>query len=355
MSRTSYHLASRSRPLVMVSGMLVIAGLLTATRAAHAQSAGAQAEVLFRRGKELLAVGKIAEACAAFDASQKLDPTMPTVMNQANCREKNGQLATAWGLFVDVERQTRTATDQVSQQLHAVAADRAAKLEPRLSTLRIDVPANNRIGGLEILRDGEVLDPVTWNQALPIDSGTYRISARAPGNAEWSSSIGVAPERDAKIVEIPMLRAVDLVPSARDAERATAISEPEAPPKLATRNSGTVWSAKRKIAVATAASSALALTAGSVLGLSAKSKQRDAHALCPDPQLSCESADRANDLVRSGHSRAIGANVAFGIGTAAAITAGVLWFTGAPESRRRIAVMPTVSPDQIIVTASRSF
>src|SRR3954471_12747617 len=63
---------------------------------ARAQSSTAQAETLFRQGKDLMAHGRVAEACAAFDASQKLDPTIATLLNQASCREKNGQLATAW-------------------------------------------------------------------------------------------------------------------------------------------------------------------------------------------------------------------------------------------------------------------
>jgi serine/threonine-protein kinase len=334
--------------------MIVVVAVLAMTRATHAQPKGAEAEVLFRQGKELMAAGKIAEACAAFDASQKLDPTVATLMNQANCREKNGQLATAWGLFLEVV-QTRATTDQASQQLHAVATARVAKLEPRLSTLRIDVPADSRIGGLEVLRDGEVLDPAAWNKAMPTDGGTYTIAARAPGNAAWSSTIAVATERDAKTIEIPRLRAAELVPMAPKVEGPSVVSTPEPPSTLVARETSAVWSMKRKIAVGTAGGGVLALAVGTVLGVSAKNKQSDAHALCPEPQLPCGGADRANDLVRSGHNLAIGADVAFGVGAAATIAAGVLWFTGAPESPHRIAIVPSVSPGQVGVFAKRSF
>src|ERR1043166_8117115 len=87
---------------------------------AHAQPSGAQAETLFRQGKDLMAKGQTAEACAAFDASQKL--------------------------------------------------------EPRLATLTITVPPENRVGGLQIQRGGEVVDPGAWNKALPVDGGTYKIT-----------------------------------------------------------------------------------------------------------------------------------------------------------------------------------
>src|ERR1044071_4577394 len=181
--------------------------LALAARTADAQPSGAQAETLFRQGKELISQGKIAEACAAFDASQKLDPTIATLLNQASCREKTGQPATAWGLFLDAERQSRAATDGPTQQLHQVANDHAAKLEHRLSTLTIRVASENRAGGLEILRNNEPVDPGAWNKPLPVDGGTYRVTARAPGNTDWSSSITIGNERDAKGIDIPKLKA----------------------------------------------------------------------------------------------------------------------------------------------------
>jgi len=193
--------------------LLLLALLALSTRIAAAQPSGAQAETLFRQGKELMAKGKIAEACAAFDASQKLDPTISTLLNQAACREKNEQFATAWGLFLEAERQTRPATDAATQQLHQVAASKATKLESRLSTLTITVSPDTRIGGLQITRGGEVVDPGAWNKALPVDGGTYRIAATAPGNAEWASTVTIANERDVKTIEIPKLKAAALEPS----------------------------------------------------------------------------------------------------------------------------------------------
>lgn len=195
---------------------------------AQAQAPTAQAELMFRNAKRLLAQGKTAEACAAFDASQKLDPTVSTLLNQANCREKNGQLATAWGLFLDAERDTRGSTDDAGKQLHKVAADHAAKLEAKLSTLTITVPAERRVAGLEIRRGADPLESVMWDQALPIDGGTYTIVARAPGVAAWSTTVVIANAGDAKTIEVPKLRAeaAKSAPSAK-AEPAKAIAKPE--------------------------------------------------------------------------------------------------------------------------------
>lgn len=209
---------------------IVVTALVAVTAArtgAQAQSSTAQAETLFRQGKDLLAHGNIADACAAFDASQKLDPTLATLLNQASCREKNGQLATAWGLFLDAERQSRAATDDATRQLHQVATDHAAKLEPRLSTLMITVAAENRVGGLEILRNNEPVDPGAWNKALPVDGGTYKITARAPGNADWSSTVTVLVEHDAKTIETPKLKAAVLQASQAPGPAHPASASPE--------------------------------------------------------------------------------------------------------------------------------
>ncbi|HEY4244591.1 MAG TPA: hypothetical protein VGM88_32480 [Kofleriaceae bacterium] len=183
--------------------------LVGAARVASAQSAGAQAESLFRQGKDLVAAGKLAEACAAFDASEKAEPAVTTRLNQADCREKNGQIATAWGLFIDAERETRIATDDRDKALHATAVARAAKLEPLLSTLAITV--EHPIDGLEIRRDGARVEAGAWGKALPIDGGTVTITASAPGRREWHGTVTVKPEQDRQAIAIPALAAAPSV------------------------------------------------------------------------------------------------------------------------------------------------
>src|SRR5262249_22570772 len=118
----------------------ILSPLLLSMRAAHAQPAGAEAEVLFDEGRKEMAAGRLAGACALFEQSQKLEPATTTLLNLADCREKHGELATAWGLFLDAERATRSATDAATHRLHEVAKQRADKLEARVSNLTISVP-----------------------------------------------------------------------------------------------------------------------------------------------------------------------------------------------------------------------
>ncbi len=175
--------------------------LATSAGVASAQPVTAQAEALFREGRELLDAGKIAEACAAFDASERLDPSVATVLNQANCRELNGQLATAWGLFLDAERQTRAATDDVGRELNRAAASRAARIEPHVPTIRIEVPADAP-EGLAIHRGNDLVDRGAWGRALPIDGGSYTITASAPNRANWSITVTVTNRDDTKSVVV---------------------------------------------------------------------------------------------------------------------------------------------------------
>ena len=173
---------------------------LCAPAIALADSTTAKAEALFREGRDLLAAGKLADACAAFDGSQKLAPATTTLFNQADCREKNGQLATAWGYFLDAERQTRSATDDVGTKLHAVALERATKLEGRLSKLTISVPA--RTDGLVVMRGTEAVDPVEWDRSLPLDGGTYTFVARIASRQVWTETVTIANEGDTKTVVV---------------------------------------------------------------------------------------------------------------------------------------------------------
>ena len=335
--------------------------LATSYAAAQPSGASAQAEMLFRRGKELMGTGKTAEACAAFDASEKLEPTISTRMNQANCREKNGQLATSWGLFLDAERQTRSASDGATKQLHKVALDRASKLEARLSSIQFAVTPDRRVAGLELLRDGDVVDPATWNTKLPVDGGTYKVLARAPGVAPWSTTVVIASERDIKTVEIPKLEPAPppnppLRPDPTPIRTPVPPGRPVAPPArpiVEPARGGLTM--RRKLSITAAGVGVAGVVVGAVFGVSARGKQTDAEDLCPDPAIECVNAARATALTKSGHDRAFVANLAFGLGGAAIVGAAVLWLVGKPAEAGHVSIVPRVAPGETGVSVLGRF
>jgi len=213
-----------------------LAVVLAATGSAGAQPAAAQAEAQFERGKKLMAEGKTGEACEAFESSQKLDPLVTTLLNLAACREKNGELASAWGWFVEAERQTRGKTGG-QRKLNQTAKERGEKLAGRLSKLTIAVP--HELPGLEVLRNSDRVERGTWNAPLPVDGGSVAITARAPGYREWSTRVVIAIERDDKTVKVPELIPVGgAAAPAGDAEQPKGRGEPDARPASAQARGG---------------------------------------------------------------------------------------------------------------------
>src|SRR5262249_43331724 len=134
-----------------------------------------------------------------------------------SCRERNNQLATAWAMYMDAARQTSTATDARTRQQHTAAIDHARKLQRRLSTLTIGVSSESQVDGLEIRRDNEIIDPAAWNSLMPVDGGTYKITATAPGATGWSTTVTIGNTRDSKRVDVPKHAVAEHAHSARSA------------------------------------------------------------------------------------------------------------------------------------------
>lgn len=186
--------------------------VLALTGTAYAQSAAsAEADALFDQGRTLMKQKKIAEACTAYEGSQRVSPLVQTQVALADCREQNKQLATAYGLWRDVERQTRAPIDDGMKKLNGFAADRVKALEPRLSKLTIDMAPGDRVPGLTLTRNGAPLDQILLGQQLPIDGGAYTIVARAPGYREASVTIDIEVERDTKVAHLPPLQPLPTV------------------------------------------------------------------------------------------------------------------------------------------------
>jgi tetratricopeptide (TPR) repeat protein len=114
---------------------------------------------------------------------------------------------------------------------------------------------------------------------------------------------------------------------------------------------------QRKLAIGVAAAAAAAGATGLVFGMLAQQRQHDAFALCPDPAMPCAGARSADALIDSARRQALVADLAFGVAAAAAIGAGVLWFTGAPggERGRRLDLVPSLAPGAVGVVLQGGF
>lgn len=317
------HACPASALLVLTLGLGTAAAQPTST-----QLTSAQAEQLFRDGKKLMGEGRTAEACTAFDGSYRKSPLVSTLLNLADCREKNRELASAWGYFLDAERASRS--DPAQAALNQTAHDRAARLEPQLSYLIVNVPDDSRVEGLIVTRNGAPVDPAEWNRASPVDGGTYVIEGKAPGHEPWSATVTVDADHDRQSVDVPRFKPM--------AEASPGAGAGEGPPADGAPSG---WTGKRKVALGVAGVGVAAGVGALLLELSARAIYDDSKAE-PDNTKQKALYDQANQ-------RRLFAQLAGGVAVVAVGTAVVLWITGKPSAsgERAAGLRPIVTHDRV--------
>lgn len=294
--------------------------------------ASPQAEALFRDGKRLMKDGQLAEACSAFEGSERAEHNVATVLSLADCREKNHQYASAWALFLQADSQTRA--DPSKAVLNTTAKNRARALEPRLSYLTINVPDESRIPELVVTRDGAPVDQAEWNRSIPIDGGSHVIAGKAPGHESWSTTVTLRPETDKQSVEVPRFKALPEIVNKPPRDDAARSDEPPPPPEPSP------FTRKRQIAIGVAAGGVVALGVGIGFGIKASSLHNDAVATCPPSACSPAAARDAQSKNDRARKDAVFANVGYGVAGAAIAAGAVLWFLGKPESPTAVAIAP---------------
>lgn len=324
--------------------LLTLLCFLALPSVATAQSGSAEAEGLFRAGKRLMGEKKFAEACAAFEASQNKDPQLTTLLNLADCREKNGQIATSWGLFVDAERQTRG--DKKQKAINKSAKVRSGKLEKRVSYLIINVPDDSRVDGLEITRNGEPVDELTWNRALPVDGGEYVVAGKAPGHEAWQTTVTVDAEKDKQSVDVPRFKSLPVTGDGDGEKRLPdGGGEPDPDPidrDRPSRGGGGGMSGKRKLAIGVGVLGVAAFGVAGFFELDARKKYDESLTETDDVRQG-ELFDQAVARRKLAIGTAIGGGVCVGV-------AAFLWFTGGTSrsdesDAQGLRVLPAVGPE----------
>jgi len=290
-----------------VLSCLAVSGLSAPALAQSDANSRALAVQLFDEAEALFASGQPALACPKYAESYRLDPQLGVLIYLAECYEKEGRLASAWGSFREAAEVAQKRGDQ--RGAHATA--RARAIEPRLSYVLIEVPAEVRVSGLELLRDGAVIAPVMWGARAAIDTGTHRIEARAPGHAAWQVEVVISKEGSTETVKVPKLVA--------EAGKADA-SQPGVGPA----SGASPGTSQRIAALGVGGLGLVAVGVGGFFGLSAQSAFSDSNDFCGEDDY-CTGP--GVELRSSAKSKAVVATVATGVGVAALATAGVLWFT----------------------------
>ena len=133
---------------------------------------GAAADVLFQEGKSLMTAGKVHEACPKFTASYKLERKMGTLLNLADCLEKDGKIGSAYERFGEAVDWAKNRTDDRGEY----AKRRQEALAPRVPKLRLSVTQGAE--KLSVFRDGTPVSEESFGLSIPVDPGTIEITVR---------------------------------------------------------------------------------------------------------------------------------------------------------------------------------
>ena len=279
------------------------------------------AEALFGDGRKLMAAGNFRQACPKFEASLRLDPGVGTMLNLADCYEKNQQTASAWAQFREASSAARAAGSKEREDL---ARQRAAALEPKLSRLTITVGTQT----VRVTRDGAPVDPAALGSAMPIDPGRHVIEATAPGKQKASKTVDV-PAGSARVsVEIPIL-ADDTSARATSGGSNAGAAGGNATGSTPGDASVTGSSSQRTIAIAVGAVGIVGIGAGTYFGLKASSDWNGAKTQCLHFPAGC--SDSGIEQGDNAKSSATLATVGFAVGVVGLAGAVVLWVT-APKT-----------------------
>ncbi len=299
------------------TSIVLVIALSSWSATAGAQADPAAAEALFREGRALMAAENYAEACQKFESSQRLDPALGTLMNLADCYEKNGQTASAWARFAEAVTEAVKAGDKAREK---VANARVNKLEPKLSKLSIEVPDEVVVEGLQIRRGDVVVERAQWGVAIPVDPGTHTIVVSAPGKRRWSKQVEVSEPGATQTVTIEALEDAAVEPATSNAEVVDS--------GAAVETSASDGSLRRTLGMLLVGAGAVGIGVGGYFGITAKNRWDDAQERCPNRDR-CDA--EGAELSRDAKSAADISTIAF-IAGAAAVGGGLVLWLGAPSS-----------------------
>ncbi len=314
---------------------------------AQSTSDKAAAEALFDQGRSAMQEGDFGKACGLLERSQHIDPGIGTLLYLAECYEKSGRTASAWATF----REAADAADRTRESGRArTGRDRAARLEPLLSRLSIQVaPEATQIPGITIERSGKPVQAALYNVPVPVDPGDYQITANAPGYEGFSQVVTVGEKAARASVTVPSLKKLEsdkaltaIAPA--DALKPSASPEPGAPPAP---SPDSVGKGQRTTAYVLGGVGAAGIVVGSIFGLQAISKNKDAEQHCPRG-YKCDDAD-GPALAEQARNAARVSTIAFGVGAVALVGGAVLFFTS-PRGGGSVAY--GISPTGVVVRGS---
>ncbi len=304
-------------------------------RVAHAQSDRSAAVALFDEGVRLETAQDYAHACPKFAESNRIDPQLGALLHLADCYEKAGQTASAWGAFRDAAEIAERRGDERGRG----AREHAAALEAKLSRLLVSVAPEAEVPGIEVTRDGSPLSAATLGERVPVDPGEHVVQAKAPGKLTWQTTVIVNAPGDAVSVVVPALldAAAPPPPPVGPTNAPAAIASP---PDQPARSGST----QRLAGWVGVGAGALGIGVGVVFELVRSAKVSDRDAICPS-SVNCTVNDQTRIDALTSDARSANTIGSIGlIGGGVLAAGGLALLLTAPHDHAQVALMPTLGP-----------
>jgi tetratricopeptide (TPR) repeat protein len=305
---------------------LLVAALAVSAPMSPSMAADEQGQVLasrlFDAARELMARGQYAEACPKLEESEQLGPAGGTLLNLALCYEKMGRLAGAWSAFHDALdvalREQRT--ERIEE-----ARNRIKALEERVSRLTVVVPPGlAAVPGLIVRVDGTAVGQRAWGEPTFVDGGEHTVDASAPGREAWRQVLTLAPERDARTVEVPVL-----------ATTAVPVAPPPPPHRASILPAAVVGGA-----------GLVALGIGTYFGVAAIQKRHDVENACPNLGACTTQGKATNDTALFD---ADASTVSLAIGAAAAAAGVILYLVESSSSTPSSSTQASLRGNSLVI------
>jgi tetratricopeptide (TPR) repeat protein len=287
-------------------------GLLWVSPALGAQAPGddatARAKEAFAAGQQLYKAGRYAEAVARFEAAYAAKPHPSIFFNIAKSWEQLDEVAKALRAFKDYLRADPDAQDKQSVEDSIANLERKLRGKGLQQILIFALPKD-----ATITVNGKMLGTSPASTELP--AGTHTLAVRASGYTAVERTFSMQLAKGSELTVV-LEKAAVAASTPSDAP----VNGPALAPEASTQTEAAVAPApRRRLFTFVAGGLALAgLGTGIALGVVSANASATLHAE-PHPQA------EATALVNTATSTAIGANVAYGVAGAAAITAVILF------------------------------
>ncbi|HTL35309.1 MAG TPA: hypothetical protein VL326_19405, partial [Kofleriaceae bacterium] len=153
------------------------------------------AEEAFKQGRVFIKEKNFAQACSAFELSQRLDPQFGTQYNLAGCYVELGKLATALNLYRELGRTDSNAARKTA------AVDNAKRLAPRVP--KVVIKLKTAVPGAQIFMNN-VDSTALVGLEIPVDLGRYEVVAGATNYKPFRTSFEVKEEAKTTTITVDL-------------------------------------------------------------------------------------------------------------------------------------------------------